>query len=146
FFTGTGAADIAVNSDLVDNPSLIAASQTANGSGDGSNALALAALQLDSTAGGVPSGVPTLDGQLQALTTDAGSSASAAQTLATTQTLVVQNLQQLDAQVSGVSLDEEAANLMMYQQAYQAAARALTALDSMLNTLINNTANPAAGG
>ena len=39
--------------------------------------------------------------------------------------------------VSGVSLDEEMTNLITYQQAYQASARVMNAIDSTLNTLIN---------
>lgn len=39
--------------------------------------------------------------------------------------------------VSGVSLDEEMSNLIMFQHAYQAAARVVTTLDSMLDTVIN---------
>lgn len=41
--------------------------------------------------------------------------------------------------VSGVSLDEEASNMMMYQAAYNAASRLMTALDEVLNTLISGT-------
>lgn len=39
--------------------------------------------------------------------------------------------------ISGVSIDEESVNLIRYQKAYQAAARVMTVLDEMLNTLIN---------
>lgn len=41
--------------------------------------------------------------------------------------------------VTGVSLDEEAMNIMRYQQSYNASARLMTALDDMLSTLITNT-------
>lgn len=41
--------------------------------------------------------------------------------------------------VSGVSIDEEASNIMLYQKSYQAAARLMTALDELLDVLINNT-------
>jgi flagellar hook-associated protein FlgK len=40
--------------------------------------------------------------------------------------------------VGGVSLDEEAANLMAYQRSYQASIRMMTAVDDMLNRVINN--------
>jgi flagellar hook-associated protein 1 FlgK len=40
---------------------------------------------------------------------------------------------------SGVDLDEETTNLVTYQHAYQAAARVITTIDSMLDTLINHT-------
>ena len=41
--------------------------------------------------------------------------------------------------VSGVSMDEEMANMIRFQRGYQAAARALTTMDDLLNTLINST-------
>jgi len=41
--------------------------------------------------------------------------------------------------VSGVSLDEEMSNLVRFQRAYQASARAMSTLDEMLDVLINRT-------
>ena len=41
--------------------------------------------------------------------------------------------------VSGVSLDEEMTNLITFQRGYQASARTLTAMDEMLETLIEHT-------
>lgn len=41
--------------------------------------------------------------------------------------------------VSGVDLNEEAANMMQYQKAYSAACRLMTALDQALDKLINGT-------
>lgn len=46
-------------------------------------------------------------------------------------------LKQQQADVSGVSIDEEMANLIKFQNAYQAAARLYTVADSMLKTLMN---------
>jgi flagellar hook-associated protein 1 FlgK len=40
---------------------------------------------------------------------------------------------------SGVDLDEENVNMLMFQHAYQGAARVMTAVDEMLDTLINHT-------
>ena len=40
--------------------------------------------------------------------------------------------------ISGVSLDEETTNLIIFQQSYQAAARIISTLDDMLSTMINN--------
>ena len=39
--------------------------------------------------------------------------------------------------VSGVSLDEEMANMLRFQRGYQASARAMSTIDDMLDTLIN---------
>jgi flagellar hook-associated protein 1 FlgK len=40
---------------------------------------------------------------------------------------------------SAVDLDEENVNMLMFQHAYQGAARVMTAIDEMLDTLINRT-------
>ncbi|MGE4354052.1 MAG: flagellar hook-associated protein FlgK [Oscillospiraceae bacterium] len=41
--------------------------------------------------------------------------------------------------ISGVSVDEETANLIVYQQSYNACARMVTTIDEMMDTLVNNT-------
>ena len=41
--------------------------------------------------------------------------------------------------LSGISIDEEMVNLLAAQRGYEGAARVLTAMDSMLDTLINRT-------
>jgi len=51
--------------------------------------------------------------------------------------LVVQQLQNRQASVSGVSLDEEAANLVQFQNAYAAAARVFSIVDQLTQTAIN---------
>ncbi len=51
--------------------------------------------------------------------------------------LVLQQLQDQRASVSGVSLDEEAANLMRYQQAYAASAQVISAINQMMQDVIN---------
>src|SRR5256714_886363 len=51
--------------------------------------------------------------------------------------LVLQQLQNQRGSISGVSLDEEAANMTRYQQAYDAAARIVTTVNQMLETVIN---------
>ena len=45
--------------------------------------------------------------------------------------------QQQRSNQSGVSLDEEAAKLLQFQQAYQAAAKMITVLDNLTQTLLN---------
>jgi len=42
--------------------------------------------------------------------------------------------------VSGVSMDEEMADLLKYQRSYQASSRVITVIDELLDTLINRTA------
>ena len=54
-------------------------------------------------------------------------------------TTVLTSIQDSRDSLSGVSLDEEATNMMAYVSAYNAASRLMTALDEVLNTLISNT-------
>ena len=51
--------------------------------------------------------------------------------------LVLQQLTNQQASISGVSLDEEATNLVMYQRAYEASARVISTIDELTSTTIN---------
>ncbi len=68
-----------------------------------------------------------------------GSESQSAQQKTTTQQSVVQQIQTSRDSAAGVDLDEEQTNLITYQQAYNAAAKFLSVLDSVLDTLINKT-------
>lgn len=50
--------------------------------------------------------------------------------------LILRQLQDQRSAISGVSMDEEAANLIRYERAYQAAARVITAVNDMTDTAI----------
>lgn len=56
-----------------------------------------------------------------------------------TDVTVLNGIQNSRDSISGVSMDEEGANMMSYISAYNAASRLMTVLDEALNTLINNT-------
>lgn len=56
-----------------------------------------------------------------------------------TNVTVLNGIQNSRDSISGVSLNEEASNMMMYMSAYTAASRLMTTLDEALNVLINNT-------
>jgi flagellar hook-associated protein 1 FlgK len=66
-----------------------------------------------------------------------GSGVQAAQSTQSTQQAVLTAVSNQRQSVSGVSLDEEMTNLIQYQQAYQASARVMNAINSTLDTLIN---------
>ena len=68
-----------------------------------------------------------------------GTASSQANEMQGNQQLVVDQVNSQISQVSGVSLDEEATDMIKFQHAYQAAARVITTMDEMLNTLINGT-------
>ena len=107
----------------------------AGGTGDNRNALAAAnALNV----GVLDKGTVSVTGGLSALITGLGSQAQQINTAQTAQAAV--NSQALSSvqSVSGVNLDEEAASLLQWQQAYQAAAHALTIGNSLFTTLIDS--------
>jgi flagellar hook-associated protein 1 FlgK len=52
--------------------------------------------------------------------------------------VLTSHLSQQRQSIGGVSLDEEATNMIRYQHAYNAAARLVTAFDEMLDRIINN--------
>jgi flagellar hook-associated protein 1 FlgK len=55
----------------------------------------------------------------------------------TTKTAIVAQLTNQRDSVSGVSLDEEMVNLVKYQKSFAAAARVVTMMDQLLETIIN---------
>jgi flagellar hook-associated protein 1 FlgK len=105
------------------------------GTGDGRNALASAGQQ---TLGVFSNGTASINGAVSSLITGIGSQAQQVNTAQTAQSAVnsqaVQNVQS----VSGVNLDEEAANLLQWQQAYQASAQALAIANSTFATLMSS--------
>ncbi len=135
FFTGNNAANIAVNTDILNDPGLVAAASTAaSAPGDGSNALAIANLQNSLTLNG---GTTTFSNYYSALTSQVGSDAQATDASYSSQSATVQACQNQVDSYSGVSVDEEETNLILYQNAYAAAAKVMTVLDEMMQDLLN---------
>jgi len=134
FFTGTDAASIAVNTTLTGNPSLIQASGAAGEPGNNTVALALAQL-----AGKTHAGLnnQTFSQSFAQTVASLGQSLSSANGALADQQMVQEMLNQQRSAISGVSIDEEMANLSVYQRAYQASARVMVVVDEMLQTLIN---------
>jgi len=120
--TGTPA-----NGDMV----TVDANPGAVGSGDNRNALLMTQIQGLSLVDGT-----TLDGGYSAVVGSVGAMASTAQTNQTSRDAILQNATASESSVSGVNLDEEASNLMQYQQQYQAAAQLIQSSDTIFNTLI----------
>ncbi len=107
----------------------------AGGTGDNRNALAGAALQ---SSGVLQNGTASITGAVSALITGLGSQAQQINTAQTAQAAVNSQALASVQSISGVNLDEEAASLLQWQQAYQAAAQALTIGKSLFTTLINS--------
>ncbi|OAT80373.1 flagellar hook-associated protein FlgK [Desulfotomaculum copahuensis] len=135
FFTGSAAGNIQVNAQLLTYPNLVAAASagaTTSAIGSAGNALAMANLQNSAILNGA-----TFDGYYQSIVTGIGSDTQRNSQLAANQQTLVDQVNNLRQSVSGVNMDEEMTNLMQYQHGYQAAARLVTVLDDMLDTLIN---------
>jgi flagellar hook-associated protein 1 len=136
FFVTTAdneAASIHVSAALLASPALVAASSTGT-AGDSGNALAIADLQ-----GKVLIGGATIDTAYSQLVTQIGSDSQQAQQAFSNASSLVDSLSNRRQSVSGVSLDEEMANLLQYQRGFQASARALSAMDDMIDQLVNRT-------
>jgi len=102
-----------------------------NGSSDNRNALALAGLNLSKVVGG-----QTFSDAYSQLVSGVGSTAqSVKNNRDAANTLLTQSQANRDS-VSAVSLDEEAANLIKFQQAYQASSQVINIARSLFTTLL----------
>ena len=133
FFAGDSAATIAVNQPVQANPSHVAASAT-HEAGDNTNAHALAALREKPSA--------ALNGQSLVAywhrhVEDHASRLAGVREQAEADSVVHDNLKARQQSVSGVSPDEEAIDLLRHQRGFQASARFLTAIDEMMQTILN---------
>jgi flagellar hook-associated protein 1 FlgK len=72
---------------------------------------------------------------------NAGDAAANATAQQSASSLVLQQLNDQRSSVSGVSLDQEAANLVRYQQAYAASAQVISTINSMMQTVLNMKAS-----
>ena len=107
----------------------------AGGTGDNTNALAFANQQSQGLLSG---GTVSISGAVSGLISGAGAQAQQVNTAQTAQTAVNSQAQTNLQSVTGVNLDQEAANLMQWQQAYQASAQALAVANGLFTTLIDS--------
>ena len=133
FFLGSSASDIRVNQALLDDPTTLQAAGAPNARGDNRTALALSQL------GNQP--IAALGGQTfgnaynQTVGRLGEALSSVNQQLADQKTVADLIRGQRDS-VSGVSIDEEMADLTRFQRGYQASAKLITTIDEMLDTTI----------
>ena len=105
-----------------------------NGVGDGSNALAIANLKnkeimVDSKS--------TFNDFYTGSISQIASRTETANSESEKQTIVMEYLEKLRQSVSGVNLDEEVAQMAMYQHGYNASARVVSVMDQLLDVVIN---------
>lgn len=128
------AGNIIINPVLVDYPAKVAAAASDN-IGDGSNATLMSdvffqRMDIGGTNTTIGDFYKKVIGQL-------GTDVQETQLSSENATAVVQMVDNRRQSVSGVSIDEEMTNMVRYQQAYNAAARYVSAVNDLLNTLIN---------
>ena len=108
--------------------------------GDNGNALALANIQNQAVVNG-----ETATDYYSDLVSTVGNDVSSATDEQESVGLVLTQLQNQRSDISGVSLDEEAGNLIQYQRAYEAAAEVVAALNNLTNDVIQTVGAAASG-
>ncbi len=105
-----------------------------NGVSDNRNALLLAKLQ---TANLLEGGTASYQGAYSQLVSQVGNKAAEVQVTAQAEANLLAQARSSQQALSGVNLDEEAANLLRYQQAYQAAGKMMQIANNMFDTLLS---------
>ncbi|MHB1123386.1 MAG: flagellar hook-associated protein FlgK [Ramlibacter sp.] len=103
-----------------------------SGSSDGRNALALAGLQRAAVIGGTA----TFNGAYARLVSEVGNKAMEVEVAFTSQSSLAGQVRASLDSVAGVNQDEETANLLQYQQMYQANAKVIQAASTMFDTIL----------
>ncbi len=129
---------VAINQAIKNDVMSVAASKpTTNGlfeAGDGSAALEIAALRNN----GVMIGdAKTFDDYFAQSVTNVGLKGEQAEINMFSQNAIMTDLRNLRDSISGVNIDEELADIMKFQHGYNAAARFVTVIDEILDTVIN---------
>jgi flagellar hook-associated protein 1 FlgK len=128
FSAGTPAGStIAVAAPIQAAPASIRSGTGASGSGD----LALAVSQLDTN--------PAIGGAYKAFVAKVGGDLNESSRMQANAQVLADSVEDRRQSVAGVSMDEEMSNLVRFQRAYQASARAMSTMDEMLDVLINRT-------
>lgn len=136
------AGSITVNENIIDDPSLIAASTEGNFTedregiyGNGENALRLAEVME-----GIKDGdeIYSVRSSFQSLIGELGVQAQEANRMSDNTDILRSQVNERRLSVSAVSLDEEMSNMIQFQHSYNAAARSMTTMDELLDRIINN--------
>lgn len=105
-----------------------------NGNTDGRNAVLLAELQTKNT---MSNGTATYQGVYSQMVSSIGNKAREVKVNGAAQQNLLDQATQTQQSMSGVNLDEEAANLIRYQQGYQASGKMIQIASTLFQTLIN---------
>lgn len=104
-----------------------------NGAGDNSNALSIASLRFKEV---MVDAKATFNDYYAGIVANLGSKAETSDVEMKKQDAVIEHLSKIRQSVSGVNLDEEMAHMIAYQHGYNAAARVISMMDKLLETVI----------
>jgi len=127
----TGAGDFGLTAEILSDSTLIASSSDSDSQGNSNIAQAISDLQF----GVLIKGKSVMD-HYNSIIADVGNKVQEARFINDNQEKIIQQLQIQRASVTGVSLDEEMTQLIQFEQAYEAAARMITTLDEMVQTVL----------
>lgn len=136
------AENIRVNQQIIDNPDLIAASETKEFNGDGKNAIQLGHVfdrpfeEWDADSSAFEEN-QSINAFYESIIGNLGVGAQEANRMHDHTEILLSQVNNQRLSVSAVSLDEEMSNMIQFQHAYNAAARSMTTIDEMLDKIIN---------
>lgn len=129
---------IDVNPILAGDPSSVAAGYGVNGevaeTGNATAAISIASLRNTNI---ILGRLPSFDEYFAEVIADIGLRGETAARAFDTESLIMKELNDMKEALSGVNMDEELAQMIKFQHGYNAAARFVTTVDSMLDTIIN---------
>lgn len=130
-----GASEnIRLSSAIMEDPNKIAAALSTDAPGDNRTALAIAQIQNERL---MSEGASTVDDFYNSIVADVGILSARSQSNYNQQRDISLQLNKIRDRISGVSIDEETANLMQYQNAFGASAKVIQVADEMLKTVLD---------
>jgi len=140
--TGHDSSSFGVNELIVNNLEYMTAGKVgATGNifrGDNSNALDMINIQYDEQIRYTDGSTGTMDDYYNSLISDIGTTGRTLDRDVEYSEIIMGQLNQMRDSTSGVSLDEEMANLIKFQHAYTAAAKLISTADEMYQTILNS--------
>ncbi len=145
FFTGRDASTMAIREDIVATPELVASARMRDSDGglslfDNRNAIALSELATAdvafNAAGDIGATSTTLTGYYNDINGTLAVELANANNRQEFVQKVYDDISERIANTSGVNMDEELANMMLFQNAFQASARVITTIDELYDTLL----------
>jgi len=128
FFDGSNAGTISVSADIQGDARLVAAASPAGGTRDGSNAADIANLRSSTTGA---------DATAVSFVATLGLTAQAVGQRASAESDAFQRVEEARLTARSVNVEEEMVDLIEAQRSYEAAARVVSTIDQMLDTLVN---------